>query len=72
VFLARYMYEDSPQRFGIGDEISWDVILIDGEAEGWPPEVLVDTTVTIEDPPRGAPNGAVARTPELVRRWGGT
>lgn len=71
VFIWRYMYEDSPQRFGIGDEICWDVILIDGEAEGWPPEVLVDTTVSIEDPPQGALSGALAQTPELVACWRG-
>ncbi len=71
VFLWRYMYEDSPQRFGIDDEICWDMVLIDGEAEGWLSGILVDTTVCIEDPPDGAAHGAVARTPELVADWRG-
>lgn len=71
VFLWRYMYEDSPQRFGVGDEICWDVVLVDGEAGGWPAGVLVDTTVCIEGPPPGASHGAVARTPELDACWRG-
>lgn len=71
MFLWRYMYDDSPQRFGIGEEICWDMFLVDGEAEGWPSAVLVDTTVCIEDPPDGASRGAVARTPELVVGWRG-
>jgi hypothetical protein len=66
------MYGDDPVPLQIGDEISWDVKLIDGEANGWPPELLVSTTVTINDPPSGVHHGAVATTPQLDAAWGGT
>jgi hypothetical protein len=44
---------------------------VDGEAEGWPAQLLVDTTVEIEEPPAGARSGLVARTPELAAVWRG-
>jgi hypothetical protein len=46
-------------------------MLVDGEAEGWPANVLVDTTVQIDEPPSGARSGAIARTPQLCARWSG-
>lgn len=72
VFLWRFMYNDTPVSLAVGDEISWNVMLVDGEAEGWPANVLVDTTVQIDDPPPGAPGAAIARTPQLCARWGGS
>jgi hypothetical protein len=39
------MYNDTPVSLAVGDEISWNVMLVDGEAEGWPANVLVDTSV---------------------------
>jgi hypothetical protein len=34
--------------FAIGAVVAWDVVLVDGAAEGWPGEVLVETDVVIE------------------------
>ena len=65
------MYDDTPVPLAVGDDISWNVMLVDGEAEGWPANVLVDTTVQIDEPPPGARSGAIARTPQLCARWSG-
>lgn len=65
------MYGDDPVPLAIGDEVSWNVRMIDGQAEGWPIEILVTTTVCIEEPPPGARHGATATTPELSVAWGG-
>jgi hypothetical protein len=72
VFLSRVMYEDSPVRLRVGDRISWNAILVDGCAEGFPSEILVETSVRGAAPPEGALGGLVARTPELTVAWGGT
>jgi hypothetical protein len=34
VFLDRTMHEDMGVLFGVGETVSWDVILVNGEAEG--------------------------------------
>ena len=65
------MYHDDPVILRPGDEIAWNVTLVDGEAEGWPAALLVDTTVEIEEPPAGATSGLVARTPDLAAVWRG-
>jgi hypothetical protein len=72
IFLWRFMYDDAPVPLAAGDEISWNVMLVDGEAEGWPGHVLVDTVVQLDDPPPGVRRGPIARTPELSVRWGGS
>lgn len=62
------MYHDDPVRLAVGDRVRWDVKLIDGEAGAWPTELLVHTTVEIEE---RLPEFAFARTPELVAFWNG-
>ncbi len=71
VYLWRRMHEDMGGLFAVGDVVSWDVILIDGEAEGWPSDVLVDTSVVIEERPEFALRGSLARTPQLSACWEG-
>ena len=51
--------------------MSSDVVLVDGAAEGWPGDVLVDTQVVIEDRPAFALHGSLARTPQLSACWRG-
>ena len=71
VFLWRAMHEDMGRLFAIGAVVSWDVLLIDGRAEGWPDDVLIDTQVVIEERPTFARHGSLARTPELSACWSG-
>jgi hypothetical protein len=71
VYLWGPMHADSGETIFIGGRVTWDVCLTDGEAEGWPAGVLVDTTVQIESDPGSATGGLVARTPELVACWRG-
>lgn len=71
VYLWGPMHADSGETISLGDRVTWDVCLTDGEAEGWPARVLVDTTVQIESNPGSATGGLVARTPELVACWRG-
>jgi hypothetical protein len=65
------MYLDQPVVLRPGDEIAWNITLVDGEADGWPAQLLVDTAVEIEDPPAGVRSGLVARTPDFAAVWGG-
>ena len=71
VYLWGPMHADSGETISVGDRVTWDVCLADGEAEGWPARVLVDTTVRIESDPASATGGLVACTPELVACWRG-
>jgi hypothetical protein len=71
VFLWRKMHEDQGHLFAIGADVSWDVLLVDGAAEGWPGDVLVDTEVVIEQRPAFALHGSLARTPQLSACWRG-
>ena len=65
------MHEDMGHLFSIGAVVSSDVVLVDGAAEGWPGDVLVDTQVVIEDRPAFALHGSLARTPQLSACWRG-
>ena len=65
------MHEDIGHLFSIGAVVSWDVVLVDGAAEGWPGDVLVDTEVVIEERPAFALHGSLARTPRLSACWRG-
>jgi hypothetical protein len=69
VIVWEWMYSDDPVRLAIGDRVRWDVDLVDGAAGFWPIEVLVKTTVEIEE---RSPGWVYARTPELVANWNGT
>ena len=71
VYLWGPMLADSGERIAVGDRVTWDVCLTDGEADGWPAGVLVDTSVRIEADPGSPAGGLVARTPELVACWRG-
>jgi hypothetical protein len=71
VFLDRTMHEDVGVLFGVGETVSWDVVLVDGEAEGWPRDPLVETDVRIDDRPDFALHGSMASTPELAACWRG-
>jgi hypothetical protein len=71
VFLWRAMHEDMGRLFAIGAVVSWDVLLVDGRAEGWPDDVLVDTQVAIEPRPTFARHGSLGRTPQLSACWSG-
>lgn len=70
VYLWRVMYEDTGRLFAIGAVVSWDVLLVDGGAEGWPDDVLIDTQVVIEKRPTFAHSGSLATTPQLSACWG--
>lgn len=65
------MHEDMGVLFGVGETVSWDVILVNGEAEGWPGDRLVETEVRIGDRPDFALHGLLASTPELAACWRG-
>lgn len=71
VFVVREMYEDMGRLFALGDVVSWDVILVDGGAAGWPSDVLIDATVRIEQRPESAVRERLARTPDLALCWRG-
>ncbi|MGZ6640130.1 MAG: hypothetical protein ACXVII_45935 [Solirubrobacteraceae bacterium] len=71
VFLWRNMHEDMGHLFSIGAVVSWDVMLVDGAAEGWPCDGLVDTEVVIDERPAFALHGSLARTPQLSACWRG-
>jgi hypothetical protein len=71
IFVWWAMYGDDPVALKVGDEISWNVRMIDGHAQGWPTELLISTTVRIEEPPPGAHHGAIAATPQLSAVWAG-
>ncbi len=45
--------------------------LVDGRREGWPPEILVDTTVRIEERPHFAPARLFGQDPEFSACWRG-
>ena len=51
VYVLREMHEDMGRLFALDDVVSWDVILIDGGAAGWPSDVLIDARVHIEQRP---------------------
>ncbi len=71
LFLWRVMYEDTCRPFGIGDQATWTVELVDGEARGFPLDVLIDSSVVIEARPVFASRGSLASTPELSAFWTG-
>jgi hypothetical protein len=71
VYLWGPMHADSGETTSVGNRVTWDVCLTDGEADGWPARVLVDTTVRIESGPGSETGGLVARAPELVACWQG-
>jgi hypothetical protein len=71
VFLWRHMHEDAGRAFSVGQTVSWDVLLVDGEALGWPGEVLIETSVVIEPRPAFALHGSLARTPDISACWRG-
>jgi hypothetical protein len=71
VFLWRVMHEDTGRLFAIGSVVSWDVLLVDGRAEGLPDDVLIDTQVVIEERPTFARHGSLARTRQLSACWSG-
>jgi hypothetical protein len=71
VYLWGPMHADSGEMISVGDRVTGNVCLSDGEAEGWPTRVLVATTVRIESDPGSPTGGLVARTPELVACWRG-
>lgn len=71
VFLCRFMHEDMGRLFAIGAVVSWDVLLVDGEREGWPDDVLMDTQAVIEERPTFARRGSLARAPQLAACWSG-
>ncbi len=60
---------DSGSRLAIGDEVCWPVVLIDGEAEGWPSKILVDTN---HNPHPSAPRICTdrSRARRMSRRFG--
>jgi hypothetical protein len=71
VFLERTIHEDTGTLFAVGEAVSWDVILVDGEAQGWPRDSLVDTDVRIDARPAFALRGSLARAPDLAACWRG-
>ncbi len=72
VFLPIAMYQDHGNRFAIGDAVSWDVLLVDGDAGGWPAERLVAATARIAERPWWATRGSLADTGTLRIGWSGS
>ncbi|MGO9971564.1 MAG: DUF6578 domain-containing protein [Solirubrobacteraceae bacterium] len=71
VFLDRTMHEDTGRLFAVGERVSWDVVLVDGVAQDWPRDVLVDIDVRIDARPTFALHGSLATTPQLAACWRG-
>jgi hypothetical protein len=71
VFLSSAMHHDLGDLFAVGDTRSWDVELIDGQAAGWPEQVLAAVMVTIGAAPSFAHRGAIADAGDLRACWQG-
>jgi hypothetical protein len=65
------MVNEAATEFSVGQEVSWVVEMIDGEALGWPTDVLVDVTVQIKRPPPPGRRRALAVTPQFCALWEG-
>jgi hypothetical protein len=71
VYIWGPMFEEDALEFSIGQDVAWIVELVDGGAQGWPDDVLVDTTVTIERPPSEARRRALGKTADFRVLWEG-
>ncbi len=65
------MHEDAGCALHLGQAVTWDVVMVDGVAAGWPAAFLVETDVEIVALEDVARPTLVARTDELVVCWGG-
>jgi hypothetical protein len=65
------MHQDAGNVLRRGQEVTWDVRLVDGVAEGWSLEVLVDTDVEVVSFATPTREVALAKTPELLVCWDG-
>jgi hypothetical protein len=65
------MHEDAGRTLHLGHAVSWDVVMVDGVAAGWPAEFLVERDVEIVALANLARTALVARTHDLVVCWGG-
>lgn len=72
VFLCSAMHHDVGDLFAVGDTMSWDVVLIDALAAGWPEHVLVDVMATIHPRPRWAHRAAIADAAGIRACWRGS
>jgi hypothetical protein len=71
VFVWRVMHEDAGHAVSLNQMVRWDVSMIDGAANGWPTELLVETDVEIvalDDVTRPT---LLAHTDGLAVCWGG-
>jgi hypothetical protein len=71
IFLAREMYNDGRPPLRPGSEIAWNVVLTDGADQDWPKAMLVDLSVDIVGPPKGARRGNLAQTEDFSLCWQG-
>jgi hypothetical protein len=71
VFLPIAMYQDHGNQFAVGDVIAWEVLLVNGEQQGWPSERLVDCTARIIPRPVWANRGSLADTGAVCVCWCG-
>jgi hypothetical protein len=65
------MYEDVGRPFAVGNRATWAVELVDGQSQGFPPEVLIDSSVVIGARPAFARSCVLASTPDLSAFWRG-
>jgi hypothetical protein len=65
------MHEDAGLPVHLNQTVTWDVLMVDGAANGWPTELLVETDVEIIALDDAARPSLLARTPGLAVCWGG-
>lgn len=65
------MHEDAGREVHLNQTVTWDVLMVDGAANGWPTELLVETDVEIVAVDDVARPSLLARTPGLVVCWRG-
>lgn len=71
MFLPIGMYQDHGNQFAAGDVIAWEVLLVDGEQQGWPTERLVDSAARIVPGPVWAVGGSLADIGAVRACWCG-
>lgn len=69
--MWRPMHEDAGRALHLGQAVTWDVVMVDGVAAGWPAEFLVEADVEIVALEDLARTALVARTDDFVVCWGG-
>ena len=73
MFIDSWQQECCGQPFGLGDRIEWTVGLIDGRAQGWPDELLVDVRAVVREHPDPGPgiDGSIVVAGDVQAWWDG-